>query len=98
MSELPQNSRSNVSLFLLIPDIFTVKLRMIVHPQTLASARPMMTDLTTKSASRNSFIGEKPTSWVVVSRSMNILFCVFVYNGLERRNPMRRLPARFAVW
>ena len=97
ISELPQNSRSNASLFRLIPDIFTMKLMMIVHTQMLDSARPTMTDLTTKSASINKLKGEKPIFWVAISRLIDFLFCGSVYNWLERGNPMRRLSAGLAV-
>ena len=97
ISLLSQNSRSNFSLWRLIPDILIVKLTMIVHAQMLASARPMMTALTTRSASRNNLIGEKPTFGVAMSRSIIILFCVSVYDRLKRRNPMRGLSAGLAV-
>ena len=61
-----------------MPDILIVKLKMIVHTQMLDSARPMITALTTRSASRNSLIGEKPIFWVAMSRSIIFLFCVSV--------------------
>ena len=94
-----ENACSNLSDFLVICVIFMPKLTMIVQVQTLASKSPIITDLTIKSASMKSMMGEK-LPVVAPRESWSSKFCYpsfqmrLFHDASERFCPRFRLPSR----